>query len=152
MAGKLIPFGYLARGSQERLTQLMADQEALLVDIRFKPHSKRPEWRQMALEEYWGDHQRQGTGRYHYLGELGNVNYRSGGPIQLSSPHYGLAVLKTLLNRYNIVLLCACACYDTCHRKVVVDMVREKYPDVDIVLEDVPVAPAPPVAQQEPLW
>lgn len=119
--GTLYTLGYAARGSAEVLKELMTSSEVLLVDIRLRPRSRWwPVWNKKQLRERWGS-------RYTHEKQLGNLNYRDRSlPVQLVGPHVeeAIAGLATLLVQgYSVVLMCACRDYDTCHRKVVAEMV-----------------------------
>src|SRR5258708_26699039 len=70
MTGKLIPFGYATKDAEERLAELMQDENMMLMDIRLKPVSRwRPVWNRDALSAAW-------KRRYFWVGfKLGNKNY-----------------------------------------------------------------------------
>lgn len=131
--------GYLGHTPAELLARAR-DIDAFIVDIRFNPHSRLPEWRKGRLESFC-------CGRYFECPELGNVNYKNGGPIKIKELGSGieqvsrLAAMRTskgdcnqgattnlptplFAYHYNpkpqpMILLCACREADTCHRKVV---------------------------------
>jgi uncharacterized protein (DUF488 family) len=107
--------GYAAPGSEQELTRLMTDPSALLVDIRLLPTSRWcPHWRKGALSTTYGP-------RYLHLRGLGNVNYKSRTRgIRLLAPEEPLLQLRHLMERgHSLVLLCACAKYEQCHRRTV---------------------------------
>jgi hypothetical protein len=91
-----------------------------VVDIRFKPFSRQPEWNKSALEQYFPPL------TYYSLPNFGNVNYKNGGPIHLSAPGTGLVELKPILARNPVILLCACHQLETCHRKVVAEELAKR--------------------------
>lgn len=125
-AGILYPFGYGAKGSKERLEQLMADETIRLIDIRFNPRSSMSWWNDFALQRTWQD-------RYTKLGAfLGNINYK-GGPIKLVNPQVGVTQLLSILKKNNVILLCACAQYTTCHRRIVCELLKEQMPDMEVI-------------------
>lgn len=95
---------------------------ALLVDIRYSPRSRRPEWRTAALAGLWGEDVAQ---HYVWWRELGNVNYKNGGPIVLADPELALIPAATLLHWRPIVLLCACRDVATCHRLTAADYLSQ---------------------------
>lgn len=120
MAGTLYTLGYTEPEAAEKLAQLMADPDMLLVDIRLYPNSRWAfQWNKKALRNRY-------PGRYQWLGEsLGNLNYKAKDRekgIQLAHPEWGKVVLLDRLSRHDIVLLCACKNYETCHRKTVVEL------------------------------
>lgn len=129
MIGKLISFGYALRGAEAQLEAFMAeDERALIVDIRYEARSRIPAWNSDALKRKWGD-------RYWPLSALGNVNYNNSQPIRLSMPDIGIPLLvEGLQKQRNLVLLCACIHYEQCHRRVVVELVKETLPGVEVIL------------------
>jgi hypothetical protein len=128
VSGKLIPFGYMAKGSEECLNALMKQPNAYLIDIRLMPMSRwRPQWNQYFLQEKWAN-------RYLHLRCLGNENYKSNKEIKLSDPERGIpCLIDGLQLGYTLILLCACSRYEHCHRRTVVEMVQAAMPDVEIV-------------------
>ncbi|MBV9228055.1 MAG: hypothetical protein JOZ18_01990 [Chloroflexi bacterium] len=129
--GCLYPFGYSMPDSVARLDALMSDQHTLLFDTRYSPYSRMSEWRQDALRARYG-------GKYHYTGlYLGNVNYDRGGPMRIAEPYEGTNVLLLYLRLgFNLVLLCGCLSYERCHRSVLVELVREREPEVRVIQPD----------------
>lgn len=120
--GQVYTLGYAAPGARERLEALMRDPRVLLVDIRYAARSRwYPAWNKKALKVRWG-------GRYTHEQRLGNVNYRhKGTPLQLLNPEQSLAGAVLLLRRgHSLVLLCACANEETCHRKLVADLIMQR--------------------------
>lgn len=113
--------GYAA-WSPEGLRAAVDARRALLVDIRERPRSWRPEWRQVALRALWGldwpDH-------YAHWPALGNVNYKNGGPILLADPAASVSVASAVLARQPIVLLCGCYDHARCHRLVAADYLSQ---------------------------
>lgn len=124
---KVYPFGYAAPGASEVLRELMASPRALLIDTRYMPHSTHVEWRRKSLEQRYGQ-------RYRWAGQfLGNRNYK-GGEIELVDPATGICGLRKYLDEgYDLVLLCACQDYAQCHRHVIIDLLLEQMPTVEIV-------------------
>jgi len=123
---KVYPIGYSALGAKQWLDKLTSDPEVLVMDTRLKPWSQRPEYRKEELEQKYGD-------RYHWCGRfLGNEGYKSN-YIKIVNPDIGIRGLVKYLNEgHDLVLLCQCASYLDCHRKVVVDLLQQKI-DVDVV-------------------
>jgi uncharacterized protein (DUF488 family) len=122
----LYTLGYAARDALIRLDVLMRQAHVELVDIRFSPRSRFfPAVRQQALQDRFGE-------RYHHLPALGNVNYRDRSlPIVLHDEGRGLSSLLVLLDRgSSVCLLCSCAHVETCHRRVVAELVRSWVRDV----------------------
>lgn len=133
MTGKIIPFGYSTPGARERLDALMQDEKAYLVDIRFSTASKKkPEWSEAILSDRYA--------RYMWIKALGNERRfekrptNAPIPIKIFHPEIGIPrLINGLKQGYNLILLCTCPNYETCHSKVVVDMVRKQLPEVEIV-------------------
>ena len=117
---KVYPIGYSMDGARQYIEQLMAQPQMLLIDTRFSPKSRYAEWREGALRAKYG-------ARYRWAGAyLGNVNFQ-GGPIQLVDPEEGLRGLRMYLNEgHDLILLCQCSSYHTCHRKAIVDLLVER--------------------------
>jgi uncharacterized protein (DUF488 family) len=118
VSGYIYTVGYAAADAVRDLEGLMADPAVLLIDIRLAARSQWfPQWTKKRLRLKWGD-------RYRHMPALGNVNYRDHrAPIELADPATGLAAVQGLLaDGWSVVLLCACANYERCHRKLVVDL------------------------------
>ena len=116
----IYPVGYGMDGAGSYIDQLMAHPQMLLIDTRFSPKSRRPEWREGVLREKYG-------ARYRTAGAyLGNVNFQ-GGPIQIADLEEGLRGLRLYLSEgHDLILLCQCPIYASCHRKVLVDQLVER--------------------------
>jgi hypothetical protein len=129
MLGRLTPFGYATAEAEQRLETLMQDEKAVLVDIRYNPVSRwRPLWNRKALKEKWEE-------RYFFYPSLGNVNYKNGGDIQLNDAGKGIPLLVEGLQKgRNLIILCACKQFESCHRHTVVELVRQVLPEVEVVI------------------
>src|SRR5215510_2609490 len=68
--GKLFTLGY-SGWTLEQLARQVQELGALLLDIRYSPNSRQPQWRRQNLAATFPD-------RYVHVQALGNVNYRSG--------------------------------------------------------------------------
>lgn len=143
MLGKIHTFGYAAKGADSLLEQLMTNPKALIVDVRLSPHSRwRPCYNVNALfTRYNVDEQASlsasaHTTRYVWLGAtLGNKNYDNDLPIELVNADEGLRQLTDILTRgRDIVLMCACSRYITCHRHVIVDLLRAQFPHLEVII------------------
>ena len=128
MIGKLFPFGYSNLNSITFLEYLMGNENALLVDSRYSPKSRLPEWRREALHKLYKD-------RYRFGGELlGNKTFKDKGNITIAYADEGVEKLVGYLTSgKDVVLLCQCKDYDICHRKVIVDLVTVQLPEAEIV-------------------
>ena len=120
--GTLYTLGYATPGAASELDEAMQDESVLLIDIRLRASSRWwPVWNKKQLRERW-------IGRYTHEKRLGNVNYRERSlPVVLHGPHVEQAIegaVVLLRQGYSLVLLCACKNYDSCHRKVVAEMIQ----------------------------
>lgn len=134
MAGKVVPFGYTGNNGLSRLDALMADDNRLIVDIRYSPHSRwHKQWEGRELEQRYFESFP--LARYVWLQALGNVNYRNGEPIHIADAQGGIEALKNLLTlaERDIILLCACSEYETCHRRVVVELLKQVMPEIEVL-------------------
>jgi hypothetical protein len=113
-------FGY-ANFTVEQLKAKALELNAIVVDTRFKPFSRVPEWNvrklAAALEAHDVPYVAYGTW-------FGNVNYKNGGPIQLADPMGAKAAVLGMLSQRPIVLLCQCWSWATCHRNEVAKLVQ----------------------------
>jgi hypothetical protein len=103
----------------------LARDGALILDIRFNPTSRRPEWRQATLRRLLGT-------AYRHERRLGNANYR-GGTTAIVDLDAGAAAVAALVRMRPVVLLCACAEVSRCHRLVVAEYLQERIPEVEVV-------------------
>ncbi len=110
----LYGIGYSGRTLDE-LRHILEQLEAVLVDIRFAPYSRNPDFRKPHLETVFGD-------RYLYLRAFGNRNYK-GGPVDLVDYEAGKAALEVLDKP--ALLMCMCKDPATCHRAVVLQRLAE---------------------------
>lgn len=121
---------------------------AVLVDIRYSPWSKNPDWIQAAMEDRFGD-------RYFYVKELGNVNYnkREEG-IQLYDVETGLLRVCKIIKKFPAILLCACKQHETCHRRVVAEEMAQRYSleVVHLSADDIYKMTRPPKPEQRSLF
>lgn len=121
----LYTFGYLS-GSIADLER-WAGQGGLILDIRINPTSRNPAFRQGHLRRVLG-------GAYDWLPELGNPNYRSGGPPALAEEEAGMASLERITEKHpKTVLLCACRDWRECHRWLAAEAFQKRHPDWEVV-------------------
>ncbi len=114
----LYTFGYTGR-SPDELRALAAQLDALVADIRFSPRSRVPHWSGGRLASLLGD-------RYRHLPALGNRNYK-GGPVELVDLEVGVAQVAELLARQPVILLCACADVQRCHRRLAAEAIVARH-------------------------
>jgi len=118
MRHSLHTFGYSGRWPDE-LQALAERLDALVVDIRFSPHSRNPDWSGGRLQQQLGE-------RYYHLPALGNRNYQ-GGPIAFVDLEAGVAAVGELLEQRAVILLCACAEVRRCHRLLAAEAIAVQY-------------------------
>ncbi len=121
--GTLYTLGYATLGAMAELEERMRDVRVLLIDIRVRPQSRWwPVWNKKQLRARW-------AGRYTHEKRLGNINYRDRSlPVVLHGPNVEQAIegaVGLLKVGFSLVLLCACKDYETCHRKVVAEMIQQ---------------------------
>ena len=107
-AGGLFTLGY-SGWKVEELMRVVVSFNALLLDIRYSPNSRQPQWRRRELAAHFGE-------RYVHVQALGNVNYR-GGEMLISDYDAGKRLVQSFLAAgRNVILMCACARVAQCHR------------------------------------
>jgi len=113
--------GYLAGWTPDGLRALAERVGGLVVDVRLVPSSRIPTWRAKALQAALGE-------AYVWVGEWGNTNYRSGGPVRLKAFQRGFERVQGLTSGHRaVVLVCACRDVAACHRKVVAERLAEAW-------------------------
>lgn len=127
---KCYPVGYAVNGSVSYVEALMSMPDMLLIDTRYNPQSWRHEWRKDALKAKYGT-------RYRWAGKfLGNIHYSNGLPIQIADAAVGIPGLVRYANEgHDLILLCQCPSFDSCHNKAVVELLRFAMPEVEVVLQ-----------------
>lgn len=110
--------------SMEKLVAWVVEANAVLVDVRWQPFSRAPIWRRGEFQGRLGD-------RYVHVRELGNEHHKQ--PqlgIQIHDMETGLLrVDREVFGRgYDAVLMCACAEVTSCHRRVIVQAVADRWP------------------------
>lgn len=92
--------------------------DAVLVDVRMVPRSRVPTWNVGVLGRRLG-------GRYLWLREFGNRNYK-GGPIDIVDFAAGQAKLaEVVASGKAIILFCGCADVSVCHRKLLAESLAQ---------------------------
>jgi uncharacterized protein (DUF488 family) len=102
----------------DKLLATAEQHNLLVVDVRYSPRSRQPEWTRKRLQELLGE-------RYIHVPAFGNINYKSDGPIQLADPEAGKAVVVERLAQQPVLLLCACKDWHSCHRLAVATVLHE---------------------------
>lgn len=107
---RLYTLGYTTLRDAAGMKRLADRLDATIVDIRYSPRSRAPQWSRLRLTELLG-------ARYMHLQALGNELYKDPrGLIRLVNPQIGTAVLRRLLLETAGILVCACKDLKTCHR------------------------------------
>lgn len=114
--------GY-AKVKSAALKRFAEAKDAHVIDIRFSPRAHVPEWNQAPLTWLLGL-------RYRHVAQFGSANYKRqldpSGRIILESPDEGCAVVLPILEQQPVILICACWDVETCHRKVVAEVLAER--------------------------
>lgn len=127
MTVEIYTWGYQGH-SVTALEKIVRQREIdLVIDVRGNPYSRRPEWRKEHLEKVFAGH-------YRWIGWLGNENYRNGGPPRLRDSHRGIEDLMKAIDdgAHRVLLLCYERDWTICHRRIVIEMVQERLPDVQV--------------------
>jgi uncharacterized protein (DUF488 family) len=120
---KLYTMGYQGMRGVYNLLEFAIPLDATIVDIRYQPWSQNEEWTKATLLQRLCDLQFGSLKcRYVHIKELGNLNYKTGGPIEIWLPEVGMARLDEQLKAKPCILLCRCPDVEQCHRKVVADL------------------------------
>jgi uncharacterized protein (DUF488 family) len=109
--------GYLGHTVDElEAARLVGDCQ--IVDVRIRPLSRLPMWRQPAMIRYFGRN-------YLWCEDWGSPNFKLGAPLRLLDPDAGWELVKQV--RRDVILLCACRDYESCHRKVLSEWLAERH-------------------------
>jgi len=122
----LYDLGYPEIKKLEKLISLVSTLDAVLVDVRFSPNSRDPQWREKAIEEKLAE-------RYIHLKALGNKNYKEG-PIEFVDLQGGLTTLANLLQSKNVIIMCACWDRAICHRVKITEVFEKEFDQKSIPL------------------
>ncbi len=130
---KLFTYGYGSVPIERIIEDLKRSGVSHVVDVRLSPNSRNPAYRRKALEASL----KTGGILYTHLPELGNINYKGGGPIALSEPSVGLprlhsAAAGAYATGGAVAILCVCAKPAGCHRRLISDTMQSKY-EVEVV-------------------
>jgi uncharacterized protein (DUF488 family) len=123
--------------------QRVAALGAVVADIRFAPFSWQRFWQTQRLQQELG-------ARYRHLRALGNIAYKTGGPIALVDLEAGLTTLAEVLEAALVILLCACADVQRCHRRLVAEAWTARYGQTVTHLEPPVTAETVPLFPEHP--
>jgi uncharacterized protein (DUF488 family) len=122
-------FGYVNHTSNE-VCQAVRAQDALLVDIRFSPRSRRPEWTGASLAGRLRDAGKLQS-HYRHLRAFGNRNIDAQGvEIDLQDADAGYRQVQDwLLDGWErLIFMCVCAELGKCHRREVAALLQARFP------------------------
>jgi hypothetical protein len=125
--GRVATIGYHQPQAWQIVSRMVAEQDWLLVDIRYNRRSYLEEWSGSSLR-------RRFRSSYHALPELGDVNQLApGNPMQLLDPTTGLAKVGLLLEAgMDCLLICACPQWQQCHRRLMATLLKQTYPALEV--------------------
>lgn len=115
MSDPIYTLGY-AHWSIDEVSSQLQGLDAVLVDVRHRPHTTKPGFDKPELEARFGD-------RYVHVPAFGNVNYQ-GGPVELAHPGKGIQAVRALDKP--LVLMCGCRHPNTCHRSTVARLLSDR--------------------------
>lgn len=125
---RLYHVGYRDGWTMASLVERVREMDAVLVDVRFRSGYPRSTWSAARFTAMLGQ-------QYRWIPALGNRNYRSDtAPIELANAPKGIVQVRALMQESSVVLMCACAQYDICHRRVVIEKMRAQLGD-DLLVE-----------------
>src|SRR5436190_15765715 len=118
MTFRVFPIGYSTPGARERIDELL-QTKALLIDTRITPWSWDEQWCKEALQGRYGD-------KYKFAGKyLGNEG-KDLGIIRFADIDTGINGLMRYFDEgYDLILLCQCKKYNTCHVSHIVDILLQ---------------------------
>jgi len=124
---KLYSLGYLTPGSQARLQELVK-AGCIILDVRKRAGSRyRPEFSCKRLTARYGE-------AYQRCKALGNENYQIPGALhKLTNPEFGIRELVARLLSHDVVLLCKCSAFESCHSSSIVALLQVSCPDIKVV-------------------
>ncbi|MFN0145963.1 MAG: DUF488 family protein [Dehalococcoidia bacterium] len=105
-------FGYQGRKVDDVVIEVL-QRDAVLVDVRFSPHSRNPTWNRKTLES------RLGPRHYLWMGDtLGNRLYKTD-DIAIVDLAAGVDALVAAMQKAPILVMCVCPSPIGCHRTVI---------------------------------
>lgn len=107
--------GY-AHWSIDDVESVLAEYDAVLVDIRRSPHTTKPGFDEAELNARFSE-------RYVHVPAFGNDNYK-GGSVQLVDPERGIDEIRR--EDRPPILMCGCQFPKQCHRSVVATLLADR--------------------------
>lgn len=125
---KIYLIGYLGRTAEE-LEAIVTAKDGILMDIRISAKSRKADFSEKRLIDRFGDW-------YMWVPEFGNTGM--GTDIEIDDPDSGIKAIEHIIDYQkgsgwpgDLFLMCACRDGNTCHRRVVGDLLREYGFDVE---------------------
>ncbi|HMS40728.1 MAG TPA: DUF488 family protein [Pyrinomonadaceae bacterium] len=115
MINRIFATGYSEKDIND-LKPLVERLNAILVDIRFVPYSEIMFWRRVYLKTLLGN-------KYLHIVNLGNRSFKERDKISIQNLNLGLETLLSL--NTNVILFCACAEAENCHRRVIAEELKK---------------------------
>lgn len=117
---ELYDSGYQEVRSFDLFRGVVLSLDAVVFDVRFSPRSMNPVWSGSNLVKNLGTH-------YLWVKALGNIHYKSAAPVEFVDLSFGLLQVAHYLKEHPVILLCACADRQTCHRTLAVQEFQQAY-------------------------
>jgi len=114
---QLYDMGYGTIKKVGALHDFVKANNAVLVDVRFSPRARNPDYNKNALMDRFGT-------RYLHITQLGNKDYKGDG-IDFVDLEAGLKLVAAELEYRPVILMCACWQRSTCHRLAIVEALKE---------------------------
>lgn len=111
---KIFTTGYTGKDIND-LKPMLADLDAMLIDIRFAPYSQVMHWRKVYLKALLGE-------KYRHIPNLGNRTFKEN---KISIQNLKLGIETILHLPSNVVLMCACEKMENCHRRIIAEELRQ---------------------------
>ncbi len=111
---KIFTTGYTGKDIND-LKPMLADLDAMLIDIRFAPYSQVMHWRKVYLKALLGE-------KYRHIPNLGNRTYKED---KISIQNLKLGIETILHLPSNVVLMCSCEKTENCHRRIIAEELRQ---------------------------
>jgi hypothetical protein len=121
---QLYDLGYMEIGNIKSVEKAVKELDAILLDVRFSPRSRNPQYNKSFLEKVFNTNPAR-TG-YLPVKDLGNRNYK-GGPVDFVDIENGLAIIHTWLEIRPVILMCGCWNRAECHRLEIANTFHSAY-------------------------
>ena len=126
-AGVLYGFGYASLTGEADLRELLGSKVDLVVDVRIRRWSGIRAFSTAAERTV-----RQAGYDYLWVPGLGNAGHGGRGPMRLANPDSVTVVVSALEEGHSVALMCACTDVRRCHRRLIVALVREAVPALEV--------------------